>query len=175
MEATAGKRVRQRQVTFDAAAEELHDEVLVVNAPVRFIANKVQAGDDTEYVEKSLDVRMDNHLDAAETAVFLEVAVTDASEFSTQVKVTAARIGTHWVLMATGPSVPNVLAVVLLAVSDKNDIPLHIYFEWSERAPGQNALRFLFAGEGDVPPLTHEILRRAEPDREERPMVHVGG
>jgi len=134
-----------------------------VNAPVRFIANKVQAGDDAEYVEKSLDVRIDNHLDLAETAVFLEVAVTDASEFSTRVEVTAARIGTHRVLRATGPSAPNVLAAVLLAVSDKDDMPSHIYFEWSERAPGQNALRFLFAGEGDVPPLTHEILRRASP------------
>ncbi len=167
--------LRVQQVTFDPAAEELLDEVLVVNAPVRFIANKVQAGDDVEYVEKSLDVRMDNHLDAAETAVFLEVAVTDASEFSTHVEVTAARIGTHRVLRATGPSVPNVLAAVLLAVSDRDDMPSHIYFEWSERAPGQNALRFLFAGEGDVPPLTHEILRRAESDPEKRPMVHVGG
>ena len=39
----------------------------------------------------------------------------------------------------------------------------------------ENALRFLFAGEGDVPPLTHEILRRAEPDAAKRPVVHVGG
>jgi len=79
------------------------------------------------------------------------------------------------VLRATGPSVPNVLAAVLLAVSEQDDMPSHIYFEWSERGPGQNALRFLFAGEGDIPPLTHEILRRAVPDSDERPVVHVGG
>lgn len=83
--------------------------------------------------------------------------------------------GSHRVLRATGPSVPNVLAAVLLAVSEQDDMPSHIYFEWSERAPGQNALRSLFAGEGDVPPLTHEILRRAEPDPAKRPVVHVGG
>ena len=51
----------------------------------------------------------------------------------------------------------------------------HVYFDWSEKGPGQNALRFLFAGEGDVPPLTHEILRRAVPDPDKRPVVHVGG
>jgi hypothetical protein len=79
------------------------------------------------------------------------------------------------VLRATGPSVPNVLAAVLLDVRDRSAKPPHAYFEWSERAPGQNVLRFLLAGEGDVPPLTHEILRRAEPDSSRRPQIHVGG
>lgn len=172
---TRSTELRIQKVTFDTAAQELLDEVLVKNAPVRFIANKIQAGDHDEYHEKSLDVRLDNHLDISETAVFLEVQVDDASDFSTLVEVTAARVGHHRVLRATGPSVPNVLAAVLLAASEQDDMPSHIYFEWSERAPGQNALRFLFAGEGDVPPLTHEILRRAEPNSDRRPVVHVGG
>jgi hypothetical protein len=167
--------LRVAKVTFDQHARELLEEVLVVNAPVRFIANKVQAGDQHEYREKSLDVRLDNHLDDSATAVFLEVEINDASDFSTNVDVTAARVGHHRVLRATGPSVPNVLAAVLLAVSEQDDMPSHIYFEWSEKGPGENALRFLFAGEGDVPPLTHEILRRAEPDPAKRPVVHVGG
>lgn len=167
--------LRVQRVTFDEAAQGLLDEVLVKDAPVRFIANKIQAGDHEEYHEKSLDVRLDNHLDISETAVFLEVEVNDASEFSTTVEVAGVRVGHHRVLRATGPSVPNVLAAVLLAVSEQDGMPSHAYFEWSERGPGQNALRFLFAGEGDVPPLTHEILRRAVPDVERRPVVHVGG
>ena len=167
--------LRVQNVTFDKTARSLLDEVLVKNAPVRFIANKVQTGDDDEYNEKSSDVRFDNHLDIAETAVFLEVKINDASDFSTTVEVTGVRVGTHRVLRATGPSVPNVLAAVLLTVSDMDDMPAHVYFEWSEKGPGQNALRFLFAGEGDVPPLTHEILRRAVPDPDKRPVVHVGG
>ncbi len=167
--------LRVQQVTFDTAAQELLDEVLVKNAPVRFIANKVQAGDHAEYDEKSLDVRLDNHLAVAETAVFLEVEVSDASDFTTTVEVTGVRVGHHRVLRAIGPSVPNVLAAVLLEVTEQDDMPSHIYFEWSEKGPGQNALRFLFAGEGDIPPLTHEILRRAVPDPDLRPVVHVGG
>ena len=47
--------------------------------------------------------------------------------------------------------------------------------EAAERQPAENALRFLFAGEGDVPPLTHEVLRRVEPDPDRRPMTHAGG
>ncbi len=167
--------LRVQEVTFDKAAQELLDEVLVKNAPVRFIANKIQAGDHDEYHEKSFDVRLDNHLDLKETAVFLEVEVNDASDFSTTVEVEGVRVGDHRVLRATGPSVPNVLAAVLLAVSEQDDMPSHIYFEWSEKRPAENALRFLFAGEGDVPPLTHEILRRAVPDESQRPVVHVGG
>ena len=54
-------------------------------------------------------------------------------------------------------------------------VPPHVYFEWSEKAPGVNALRFLLAGEGDIPTLTHEILRRAVADPARRPVVHVGG
>ncbi len=167
--------LRVQSVTFDDVAKELLDEVLVKDAPVRFIANKVQAGDDAEYNDKSLDVRLDNHLDIAETAVFLEVRINDASDFSTTVDVAGVRVGNHRVLRATGPSVPNALAAILLSVTDMDDMPSHIYFEWSEKAPGQNALRFLLAGEGDIPPLTHEILRRAVPDPGQRPQVHVGG
>jgi len=111
----------------------------------------------------------------ARSAFFLEVAITDASDFATSVHVTAVDVGPHKVLRATGPSVPNVLAAVLLTVRDRTPEPPHVYFEWSENGPAQNALRFLFAGEGDVPPLTHEILRRAEPDPARRPIVHAGG
>jgi hypothetical protein len=146
--------------------------VPVKDAPVRFIANRIQAGDHEEYHEKSVDVRLDNHLDISDMAVFLEVEVNDASDVSTPVEVTAARVGHHRVLRASGLSV---LAAVLLDVSSQDDMPSHIYFEWSERAPGQNALHFLFAGQGDVPPLTHEILRRAVPDPARRPVVHIGG
>jgi hypothetical protein len=167
--------LRVQRVEFDASADQVLEQAVAGPQPVRFIANKLQAGDDEEYRHKSLEVRLDNHLRDGDTALFLEVAITDASDFATTVQVTAVNVGAHQVLRAVGPSVPNVLAAVLLAVRDQTQEPPHVYFEWSEKGPGQNALRFLFAGEGDVPPLTHEILRRAEPDPARRPIVHVGG
>ena len=84
-------------------------------------------------------------------------------------------MGKHRILRATGSSVPNAIAAFLLHVRDLDTQVPHVYFEWSERAPGENVLRFLLAGEGDIPPLTHEILRKAEPDETRRPQVHAGG
>ena len=167
--------LRVRQVVFDPTAEGILAKARDGSQPVRFIANKLNAGDDAEYEEKSDEVRVDNHLKGWQAAIFLEVEITDPSDFTSPVSVRGVTVGRHAILRATGTSVPNALAAVLLAIRDQMPVPPHVYFEWSERAPGENALRFLVGGEGDIPPLTHEILRRAEPDRGRRPMVHVGG
>ena len=150
-------------------------DVVARGLPLRFIANRLGEGDAEEYRLKALEVRLDNHLSPGDAALFLEVAVTDASEFSAVVPVCGVRVGPHAVLRARGSSVPNTLAAVLLWVRDHTGVPPHVYFEWSEKGPAQNALRFLLAGEGDIPPLTHEVLRVAEPDVIRRPVVHVGG
>jgi hypothetical protein len=167
--------LRVQRVVYDDSARAILDDAALGPQPLRFIANKINAGDRDEYRTKSLDVRMHNHLNARQGAIFLEVEISDASDFATTVHVGSAVVGGHYILRATGPSVPNVLAAVLLDVRDRVSKPPHIYFEWSEKAPGQNVLRFLLAGEGDIPPLTHEIIRRAEPEADRRPQVHVGG
>ncbi len=167
--------LRINEVTLDEAALRIVETAIADPRPIRFIANKLQAGDDVEYDTKMAEVQLDNHLGDHEDRIFLEVAVTDASEFSGVVEVTSVAVGRHRILRATGPSVPNTIAAFLLHVRDLDAQVPHVYFEWSERSPGDNVLRFLLAGEGDIPPLTHEILRRAEPDEARRPQVHVGG
>ena len=57
---------------------------------------------------------------------------------------------------------------------DHTDRLPHIYFEWTEGNPAANLIRFLFFGVGEVAPVTREVIRRAEPDRDRRPHVHVG-
>ena len=108
----AGRLRRQREAILDDAA--------LGPQPLRFIANKINAGDRDEYRAKSLDVRMHNHLNARQGAIFLEVEISDASDFATTVHVGSAVVGGHYILRATGPSVPNVLAAVLLDVRDRS-------------------------------------------------------
>jgi hypothetical protein len=167
--------LRVNDVCIDADARALLDASIADPRPIRFIANKLQAGDHAEYDEKMAEVQLDNHLGDEEDRIFLEVEVTDASDFTGTVTVTSVQVGRHRILRASGPSVPNTIAAFLLKVRDLDSQVPHVYFEWSDRSPGTNALRFLLAGEGDVPPLTHEILRRAEPVEARRPQVHVGG
>jgi len=109
-----------------------------------------------------------------EDRVFLEVQVTDASEFETMVEVTSVQVGRHRILRATGSSVPNAIAAFLLHVRNLDTQVPHVYFEWSEGSPFGHLARYVLVGEGDIAPVCHEVLRQAEPDAERRPRIHVG-
>lgn len=168
--------LRVKRVILEPQAEAIFARWAAVHpGPLRFIAHKRGIGDRADYSRKDLDVRAATHLGPQAPAIFLEVEVADASEFAGDVTVGGELVGRHAVLRARGVAVPNTLAALMLYVAKQTSEPPHIYFGWSERGPGENALLFLLGGVGDVPPLTHEILRVAEPDPARRPQVHVGG
>jgi len=51
----------------------------------------------------------------------------------------------------------------------------HAYFEWSEGSPVWHLARYLFLGQGDTAPVVREVIRKVEPDVNQRPCIHVGG
>ncbi len=69
---------------------------------------------------------------------------------------------------------PNTIAAVLLHIQDYTGLQPHIYFGWSEGNPLKYLARFILFGDGDVAPVTHEILRRAQPNPRRRPAIHIG-
>ena len=142
---------------------------------IRIIANRRNAGDVHEYDAKEAEVRFDTHIPLEDPILFLEVVVDDASDFTDVVEITGVQIGRHKILRARAASVPNAIAAILLYVRDRTSKIPHVYFGWTEGNPFLFAARFILFGEGDIAPVTREILRQAEHDPKRRPAVHVGG
>ncbi|MEV8060601.1 MULTISPECIES: APC family permease [Streptomyces] len=142
---------------------------------IRLIANEPDNRDPAEYRDKIHQIRADNDIPAAEDLIFVEVSVRDPSDFETAVRVRGEVLhGRYRVLTLDGSSIPNSLAALLLHIRDATGQRPHIYFEWTEGSPFAQFLRFFLFGQGEVAPVTREVLREAEPDRARRPHVHVG-
>ena len=117
----------------------------------------------------------DNDFPDDSDVIFVEVTVTDPSDFETELLVRGER-GHHRfpVLSLASSSVPSALAALLLEIRDRSRRRPHIYFEWTEGSPSRNFLRYLAFGQGAIASVTREILRRHEPDPHRRPHVHAG-
>ncbi|WP_055611638.1 APC family permease [Streptomyces phaeochromogenes] len=165
--------LRVTSVTMDGMAQRFVRDI--ASRRIRFIANEPDNRDITEYREKIEQIRADNDVPAQEDFVFVEVTVLDPSEFEAGLTVRGEVLhGRYRVLTLESSSVPNALAALVLHVRDTTGCIPHIYFEWTEGNPFTNFLRFFLFGQGEVAPVTREVLREAEPDRARRPRVHVG-
>ncbi len=164
--------LRVTSVTLDPMAERFVRDI--ASRKIRFIANEPDRRDKAEYRDKIEQIRADNDIPDTEDFVFAEVTVTDPSEFEGSLKVRGEVMhGRYRVLSLESSSIPNALAALLLYVRDTTGHTPHIYFEWTEGNPFRNFLRFFLFGQGEVAPVTREVLREAEPDPAQRPRVHT--
>jgi hypothetical protein len=159
----------------DEEAERLIARLGEGKGEIRLVAHRPERPSPYAYLEKERRIREIGHIPSADPIYFVEVYVQDPSEFSAEARVWGVDHPQYKVFRIIGTSAPNTLAAFLLYLRDRTGRRPHIYFEWPEESPLQAALDFLLFGEGDVPTLTHEVLRRAEPDPERRPLVYVGG
>jgi hypothetical protein len=164
--------LRVTGVELDATAQRFIDEAS--RGVIRIIAHDDDEPTTGEYAIKEHEQRNANCIPAGEPVLFLEVTVLDPSEFAPVLKVCGEQVGPYRVLHAESSSVPNAIAALLLFIRDYTGQIPSVYFAWSEEAPLRQLARFLLFGEGDIPPVTHEILRQAEPNPARRPAVHVG-
>ncbi|PRY49014.1 hypothetical protein LY71_10796 [Geodermatophilus tzadiensis] len=169
---TRSLELRVTEVRLDEKAEMFVRDCS--RRKLRFVANEPDALDQVEYLEKLRQIQADNDL-TDDDLVFVEVTLTDPSEFETALDVHGEVVHERYrVLRMRHASVPNALAALLLHIRDETHRVPHVYFEWTEGNPLANLLRFVFTGAGEVAPVTREVLREAEPDRTHRPRVHVG-
>jgi preprotein translocase subunit SecG len=171
--ATRSTELRVTEVRFDPEARRIIDEA-AATGDVRIIANEPDARDEAEYREKEAEQREVRNLPENAHFLFLEVTLTDASVFESELEVVGEERFGYRILRVASPTVPNAIAGLLLAIRDGTGVMPHVYFAWAEGNPFYFLFRYLISGEGDVPPVTREVLRRAEPNRSNRPWVHVG-
>ncbi|MGY6019398.1 amino acid transporter [Streptomyces spinosirectus] len=164
--------LRVTSVTLDPMAERFIRDM--ASRKIRFIANEPDQRDKAEYRDKIEQIQVDNDM-PGEDFVFVEVTVLDPSEFEAGLTVRGEVLHNRYrVLTLESSSIPNALAALLLHVRDATGCTPHMYFEWTEGSPFANFLRFFLFGQGEVAPVTREVLREAEPDPTRRPRVHTG-
>ncbi|WP_019501860.1 APC family permease [Pseudanabaena sp. PCC 6802] len=165
--------IRAEQVQLDDTARDFI--TAASHHAVRIIAHRPRTGTLEEYLFKETEMRSDNHIPGSDPVMFLEVKISDASEFVETIQVEGVQIGNYPILRARSAAVPNAIAAILLEIRDRTGNIPHAYFGWAEGNPVQYLLRFLLFGEGDTAVITREVLRRAEKNPENRPSIHVGG
>ncbi|WP_328425560.1 amino acid transporter [Micromonospora sp. NBC_00389] len=165
--------LRVQRVELDPEAARMIDEC--AGRRIRLIAHEPAGRDPAEYHDKLAQTVADNDFPADSDVIFVEVTVTDPSDFETELLVRGSVVHDNYLVLSLASSaVPNALAALLLEIRDRIERRPHIYFEWTEGNPGGNLLRYLVFGQGEIAPVTREILRRQEPDRSRRPHVHAG-
>ncbi|MER5886679.1 amino acid transporter [Streptomyces sp. NPDC001941] len=165
--------LRAADVTFDDTALRLVDAAAEAG-PLRIIANEPQEHSTLEYRVKEYSQREETHIPEGGPVLFLEVVIKDSSDFTTDLEVHGVEKHGVRILRVRGAGVPNTIAAVLMQLRERTGQVPHVYFNWTEGHPVSHLLRFLVFGDGEVAPVTREVLRRADSNPKSRPRVHVG-
>jgi len=167
--------LRHKRVEIDDEARHFIDEACR-DEEIHIIAHRRRSSDDPdEYAAKLAEQRDDNRVPKDASVLFLEIEVEDASEFEDVLEIGGVQVGAYRVLRAKSAVVPNAIAAFLLYLRDQTGKMPICYFGWTEGNPFVYVVRYILFGEGDTAPVTHEVLREAEPDPERRPSINVGG
>ena len=165
--------LRATSVSFDEAALKIVRES-AEGSVLRVIAHEPVRMSAARYRHKLDHARVASHLPETSRVVFIEIKVSDFSDFAQDIVVSGITRHGFPILQANAPSIPTAIAAIALAIRDQSGLMPHIYFRWTEGDPVRNLMRFIFLGQGEIAPLTREVLREAEPAVGKRPWVHVG-
>lgn len=125
--------------------------------------------------EKEKAIRKDHRLGENVQIAFIEVELYDPSEFEQQPILEVKQDGNSVILKITrAASIAHVVAALALELS-KVGKPPEIHFGWPEQGVVAGTLSFLLFGEGNVPWMVQQLIRKAEPNPDRQPMVVIGG
>jgi hypothetical protein len=123
---------------------------------------------------KEEDIRRVHRLDPGVPVVFIEAELGDASDFFHRPVLSAWQEDGRVILRVIRcASIAHVLAAIGLELS-KADSFAEMHFGWSEESSIAANINFLFFGEGNIPWLVRELMRKAEPDAKRQPRIVIG-
>jgi amino acid permease len=124
---------------------------------------------------KEAQIRREHRIPRDLMVVFVQVELADASEFVNEPTLKVEREGGRYVMRVTGAaSISHTLAALALEMA-KVGRPPEIHFGWSDESPLSVSFGFLLFGEGNIPWMVRELIRRAEPDPARRPLIIIAG
>jgi hypothetical protein len=170
------RAVRSTELRITGVELDDQAQALLANAchqTIRLIAWNPRTSTRKSCDEADLELRRLNGLSPDDPIFFFEVERGDTSDFTDHLSVHGRREGSSRILYARSAVVANSIAALLIHLERTTGCVPHVYFHWTDVNPVTNIMRFIFLGEGDTAPLTHEVLRRAVKDDLQRPVVHV--
>jgi hypothetical protein len=124
---------------------------------------------------KESQIRREHRIPRDLMIVFVEVELADASDFVNEPVMRIMEEEGRYVMKITGAaSISHTLAAVALEMA-KVGRPPEIHFGWTDESPVSGTLGFLLFGEGNVPWMVRDLIRRAEPDEAKRPLIIIAG
>ena len=124
---------------------------------------------------KEAQIRREHRIPRDLMIVFVEVELADASDFFNEPVLRISQEEGRYVMKITGAaSIAHTLAAVALEMA-KVGRPPEIHFGWTDDSPVSGTLGFLLFGEGNVPWMVRDLIRRAEPEETRRPLIIIAG
>jgi hypothetical protein len=126
--------------------------------------------------QKEAQIRREHRIPRDLMIVFVEVVLSDASEFVNDPIMRIRQDEGRYVMKITdAASIAHTLAAVSLEIAKVASRPPEIHFGWSDESPLSVSIGFLLFGEGNVPWMVRDLIRRTEPDPAEQPFVTIAG
>jgi hypothetical protein len=124
--------------------------------------------------EKERSIRERHRLAPDVPIILIEAELGDTSNFM-QAPLMRVRCtdGFELIQVSRCVSIAHVLSAIALQMS-QNGKPPELHFGWSDESPLAANLNFLLFGEGNIPWMVRELVRKAAPAETRRPRIVVG-
>jgi hypothetical protein len=125
--------------------------------------------------DKCRSLQREHRLDPATPTIFIEAELGDPSNFYQKPLMRIEREGDlEAIRVSRCVSISHVLAAICLELCDGGGEPPEIIFGWSHEKPLAANLNFLLLGEGNIPWMVKELVRKATPAGSRKPRIRIG-